>query len=540
MKKLWELDFGYGDATNYRKSRKYSEFFSRVFVKDEKLEQIMREDSYFLIGDKGTGKTAYAVFLENNEYKNTQSKIVNLESTDYRVFLNLRNLGFLQLSNYTRVWKIILLMIMAKFIDKQDISAFGPKRSAQFEELAKSIDNYYNNAFIPEISTSFRYVFDEACSGESNMSFNSLNLGSNLKSATIKKISDEEVLTKFQNNLLEMERKFCDAFSRLKIKKNKFLFIDSIDIRVDDFSDQEYYACIQGLANAIWEINNSVFRSMPNSDGFLKIVLTIRTDIFPMLNLHNQANKIRDNSVFLDWRTTYENYKRSSLFKFCNNLLSYNNSGLNIEDYWDYYFPWCTESTNYQKRDQDDSFINCLRLSLCRPRDFISIMKAIQKNTPKSLDVSTLDDFNSNSTQNEISNYYIDEARDWCLHSISSEGFETVIFFFQFLNGKSRFTYAEFENSFKEYTSQVSKKNMELFDEIFEQDEFLQLLFNLNMICYYDKTPDGKELFRFCYREREIYQLDPKVKIGVSYGVHYSLLKALNLGRNSHHHFEDN
>ena len=57
--------------------------------------------------------------------------------------------------------------------------------------------------------------------------------------------------------------------------------------------------------------------------------------------------------------------------------------------------------------------------------------------------------------------------------------------------------------------------------------------YDLNMICYYDKTSDGKEFFRFCYREREIYQLEPKVKIGVTYGVHYSLLKALNLGRNS-------
>lgn len=83
MKKISELDFGYGDASNYRNSRKYREFFSSVFVKNEKLERLMREDTYFLIGDKGTGKTAYAVFLENYEYRNTQSKVVNLESTDY-------------------------------------------------------------------------------------------------------------------------------------------------------------------------------------------------------------------------------------------------------------------------------------------------------------------------------------------------------------------------------------------------------------------------------------------------------------------------
>lgn len=63
MKKLSELDLGYGDAASYRKSRRYRNFFSEVFVRDEKLDQLMRDDSYFLIGDKGTGKTAYAVFF---------------------------------------------------------------------------------------------------------------------------------------------------------------------------------------------------------------------------------------------------------------------------------------------------------------------------------------------------------------------------------------------------------------------------------------------------------------------------------------------
>jgi hypothetical protein len=539
MKSIKDLDFGYGDAASYRNSRRYRDFFSEVFVRDEKLEQLMRDDTYFLIGDKGTGKTAYAVFLENNLYKNTKSLIVNMESTDYRIFLTLRKLGFLQLSDYVRTWKIILLLIIAKTISKQDIAIFGPKRSARFEELTKSIDDYYENAFIPEIATSFKYLFDEACAGEGGLTFSTLNFQSDFKTSTSKRVCDEKTLLKFQNNLLDIERKFCEAFSRLKIKQNKFLFIDSIDIRVDDFSDGEYKACIQGLAKAIWEVNTSVFRSMPFSEGFLKVVLSVRTDLFPQLSLHNQANKVRDNSVMLDWRTTYEDYKSSPLFRFCNNLLSYENEGLPIDLYWEHYFPWKTRSTNPQKRTFDDAFINCLRLSLCRPRDFVSIMKAIQKNTPASLNVSSLDCFESNLTQNEISNYYVDEARDWCLHSISPEGFETIMFFFQLLNGKSKFSYKQFIAYYDEYMEQVSDKKMELFEEILEPDDFLQLLFDLNMICYYDKTSDGKEFFRFCYREREIYQLEPKVKTGVTYGVHYSLLKALNLGRNSYPYSDD-
>lgn len=532
MKAFAEIDLGYGDAANYKNNRKYKELFSKVFVKDEKLDRLMREDTYYLIGDKGTGKTAYSVFLENSEYQNTQSKVINLEATDYKIFLNLRKLGFLQLSDFSRIWKIILLLMTAESIQKENISSFGPKRSALFEELKSRIDAYYENAYIPEIAGTIKYIFDEACSMQAGLSFSTIGLGSNLQSTLSDKLVTECTIQKFQNNLADMERQFCDAFSRLKINKNKFIFIDSIDIKLDEFSEPEYQACIQGLANAIWSVNTDVFRAMPDSGGFLKVVLSIRTDMFSKLNLHNQANKIRDNSVLLDWRTTYQSYTTSPLYQLCNNLLTYNNPIEGGQTAWDYYFPWFTDSTNIEKRDNDSSFINCLRLSLSRPRDMISIMKAIQRQNKKanSGTISTIQDFKNDDTENEISNYYIDEAKDWCLHKFSDQEFITLIFFFQFLDGKSRFDYKEYKCAFEAYQKQVGNRKMGIFEELLDADAFLQLLYDLNMICYYDKDNRGRDLFRFCYREREVYNLSPKVKTDSIYGVHYALLKALNLG----------
>ena len=532
MKAFAEIDLGYGDAANYKNNRKYKELFSKVFVKDEKLDRLMREDTYYLIGDKGTGKTAYSVFLANSEYQNTQSKVINLEATDYKIFLNLRKLGFLQLSDFSRIWKIILLLMTAESIQKENISSFGPKRSALFEGLKSRIDAYYENAYIPEIAGTIKYIFDEACSMQAGLSFSTIGLGSNLQSTLSDKLVTECTIQKFQNNLADMERQFCDAFSRLKINKNKFIFIDSIDIKLDEFSEPEYQACIQGLANAIWSVNTDVFRAMPDSGGFLKVVLSIRTDMFSKLNLHNQANKIRDNSVLLDWRTTYQSYTTSPLYQLCNNLLTYNNPIEGGQTAWDYYFPWFTDSTNIEKRDNDSSFINCLRLSLSRPRDMISIMKAIQRQNKKanSGTISTIQDFKNDDTENEISNYYIDEAKDWCLHKFSDQEFITLIFFFQFLDGKSRFDYKEYKCAFEAYQKQVDNRKMEIFEELLDADAFLQLLYDLNMICYYDKDNRGRDLFRFCYREREVYNLSPKVKTDSIYGVHYALLKALNLG----------
>ena len=72
MKKISELDFGYGDAANYLHSRSYKQMFSNIFARDRKLDNLMREDTYFLIGDKGTEKRRMPCF-----YPTTNIKIPN-------------------------------------------------------------------------------------------------------------------------------------------------------------------------------------------------------------------------------------------------------------------------------------------------------------------------------------------------------------------------------------------------------------------------------------------------------------------------------
>lgn len=535
MKSLAEIDLGYGDATNYRKNKRMAQMFNEIFVKDRNLERLLQEDSFFLIGEKGTGKTAYATFLENREYKNTVTKVYEISSTDFQIFLRLQKSGYLQLSDFTKVWEIILLMLMASEINKRDIDEFGPKRSEKLYALKASIEDYYEEAFIPEISNTFKYILDNTDSIEARVKSEILSSSAQINAQMIDEISQESAIRKFQNNLLDLKKDFESAFQRLKINKNRFIILDSVDINLSDFTTKEYEECLRALANAIWSVNTTVFRNMPESSkGFLKIVFSVRPDIFSKLNLHNQANKVRDNGIVLDWRTTYESFEKSLLYKLCNRLLSYDNPGLDENEYWNYYFPWYTMSTKPTSRDKDFSFINCLRLSLSRPRDMISIMKAIQRTSEKNEhSLSELEDFQDNATQNEISNYYVEEARDWCLYKFSGKEFESLLFFFQFLNGRSRFSYTDYEIAFNNYIEQICNREMDLFNEMDNKDDFLQLLYDLNMICYYDKDKNGNDLYRFCYREREIYNLAPKVKTGVIYGVHYALLKSLNLGKNS-------
>lgn len=91
MKPFKSLNLGFLDAENYLE-RDNKSFFNEIFLKDENLDKLLRSSTYFLIGEKGTGKTAYSVFLSNGEYKKTKSTIKYIRETDFRIirfFFNL-------------------------------------------------------------------------------------------------------------------------------------------------------------------------------------------------------------------------------------------------------------------------------------------------------------------------------------------------------------------------------------------------------------------------------------------------------------------
>lgn len=68
MKKIKELELGFSDAQNYAQ-RQNKTMFNEVFVRNAFLDDLVKQSSFFLVGEKGTGKTAYATYLCNNNYK---------------------------------------------------------------------------------------------------------------------------------------------------------------------------------------------------------------------------------------------------------------------------------------------------------------------------------------------------------------------------------------------------------------------------------------------------------------------------------------
>jgi len=166
------------------------------------------------------------------------------------------------------------------------------------------------------------------------------------------------------------------------------------------------------------------------------------------------------------------------------------------------------------------------------PRDIITILIFLQelyRTSNRETDSFSRKDVFSDDFLNKYSQYLMGSVRDQLSFYYTTEEYETFLAFFNFLNGKAEFTYNDYLEAYHNFVDYILEKR-ESIPEFVETDEkFIQFLYDTNVICYIEET-EIEPLFRWCYRERSISNISPKVKLTVKYRVHKGLLKELNLG----------
>ncbi|HWB28716.1 MAG TPA: hypothetical protein VG738_24755 [Chitinophagaceae bacterium] len=526
MKNYIDLNLGFGDAENYKKNEN-KELLKRYFIRTDELDEILKPSKYFLIGDKGTGKTAYSLYLANTEYINTSSYLNYIRETEYVKFITLKQQKQLTLTEYTNIWKILIFLLLAQQIQAKEKDSVLFSKSSKFKNLKSAIDAFYKHAFSPEIIYALSVI--EETQEVAELMYKNFKLGVDDKR------SESFSESKFQVNLLFIQNKFEEAIRGLKLEKHHLLFIDGIDIRPRGIEFEDYLECVKGLANAIWSLNNDYFSRIKDSKGRIKVMMLVRPDIFSQLGLQNLNNKIRDNSVLLDWKTTYPNYRTSSLFKLADNILnSQQEEFTSLGNCWDYYFPFKERKNVKGRLVTDDSFVSFLRFSMYKPRDIItmmSLLKDIIKNDRRKLRVVDLVDFENTDFKSQYSDYLLGEIKDYLSFYHSDRDYELFLKFFEFLNGANQFSFSEYMYCYNEFADFIENNKIEVPFFFESSSKFLQFLFDLNVICYIEYTQENEPHIHWSFRERTYSNLNPKIKEGVVYSIHYGLQKAFNTGK---------
>lgn len=67
-----DIDIPFDEAENYFKANN-REKLNRLFYKDRNFDKLTLDTTYYLIGEKGSGKTTYCAYFCNNTVKNIHS-----------------------------------------------------------------------------------------------------------------------------------------------------------------------------------------------------------------------------------------------------------------------------------------------------------------------------------------------------------------------------------------------------------------------------------------------------------------------------------
>lgn len=522
-KSIMSLNLGFSDAQNYTQ-RGNKQMLSEVFVKNAYLEKLLQPNVYYLIGEKGTGKTAYAAFLSNSEYKNNKSILKYISGTDYEKFYELKKRNQIDISGYVDIWKTILLLLLAKSVTDNDrvVSIFNKNN---LSELMQAIDEYYNRAFAPEIVSALKIVDNSEFAAKLVCKYAEVggSAGNTLE------FSEQRL----QMNLFYIYKKFSECLGNLRLSKNMTLYIDGIDVRPNQIPYDEYLECIKGLATACWTLNTELFANVKDSRGQFKIVLLLRPDIFNSLNLQNATNKLADNAVYLEWRTTYTDYLTSNLYKMANKLLAYSQDNKDTDEIWEQYFDWKLPTSNFDRREHDTAFMEFLKISLSRPRDVQRILALIQEimlerdlgNAQK----FSYDIYNSDRFQNAYSEYFLSSLKDQLSFYYSEEDYKHFRKFFDFFDCP-QFTYEQYQVAYNSYVDYILENAKEIPQFVEDPKKFIQLLYDSNVITAIEK---GGRYFHFSYREKSPSNIAPEVPYekGVEYRFHYGLYKKAQMGR---------
>ena len=331
MKKISELQQIKGDAYEYyNTSSQQDSLFEKIFLVDEIMDEIKSPDKYFVIGEKGSGKTAYAVYLSNHPSVDIKSKIKLVENTVYDKFVTMKQNKSLDMSTYKDIWVNMIYLVLCEEI--RNLIQNNPLKHRYYMSLTKAIEKFYSNAFKPEFINALEFVDKSSASVNTMIENGVFSLAGNAEEEFTPKYVEQS----YQLSLMKLKDGFEKALHPLNMRNKFILFIDGIDARPTHISNKEYLDCLKGLVNAVITLNCSFLKGLG-----IKIALLIRPDILYSMSIHNMNQKIRDNAVLLKWVTTYKSYRESKLFTIADSYLAKQQDSLYARGVcWDSYFPY--------------------------------------------------------------------------------------------------------------------------------------------------------------------------------------------------------
>ena len=492
---LNKIDFGDIDGL-------YDPNLNKYFIDVQYKESLLHGDKFFVIGRKGTGKSALYNWLHSIQPE--EGIIVsNMSFSDFPFerLLSLSDDNFMKPNQYQSIWKHIILLELAKIIiyDTQSDAA-----DEGWRELLDYIKNRGVN--LSDLHREITRVIDKY---DSRLGYKESFLGY----GTSKKIENRwglSNITSLNNRLIEV---ICDYLKRHQTCQYIIQFDQLDDSYTSYICRDEYLQCIQSLFKTIYQLNQNF-----KLQGIcVKIIAYLRSDIYTQFNRHDAESSRWEQFVLkLNWAIINKmDWPTCNLLKLINARIKYSLPEL------------CTETSPFSfifnneeiglksptKRRTEDIFKYIVHRTFQRPRDLIQFCKKIQNESAGS---QKLNGQTIKAAEKEFSLWLLGEVENEIAPIISDT--ESLYELLRQM-GRNDYTIKQFRDNYKQYHSHFPTANAE---------DMLRLLYNWGVIVNVKsinvKEKRITEWFSVIRNERSVFNRDLNIRThpGFYEGLHTS------------------
>lgn len=452
----------------------------RYFYHTRIVNRILKGQKLYLIGRKGTGKTAISEYLNSLKKHDYFSKKLTFKNFPFNKLYQLEDKGFNTPNQYITLWKYVIYSTVCQLMIKNEAIDL---------EVRNKLENLFNdditNALPNAVERWTGFKFDVKILG------NGFGVGGN------KENSDN-------NNWIDRVT-ILENFILTHIKNEQYLIMfDELDEDYKDMLEREknlqYTQLLTSLFKAVQDI-----RAKFKNYNFFPIIF-LRDDIYDILQDPDKTKWI-DYKADLEWNE--DSIKQMLAFRL-SKAMDKDGSIESFDDMWKKLFDKGDVKYGNQQAKRMPPFQYITRSSLLRPRDYIRYLQVCSEKALER-DMIKIKPSLANEADMTFSNYLRSELEDE-IHSILPDIHEILNIFTTIR--KQTLSINEFETTFKVAFKQGLIKTE-------DSQLALQILFHFSLIGNQPRQ-SSHQIFR--YKNK-----DARLNMRENIIVHRGLFRSLQI-----------
>ncbi|GAA4298221.1 P-loop ATPase, Sll1717 family [Nibribacter koreensis] len=456
----------------------------KYFYYSTEVDNIIKKNKCYVIGRKGSGKSAICEYLIKRNEHNIFSTKLSFKNFPFNELYHLDNQKYTAPNQYITLWKYLIysnickLMVQNENIDlsvRRELEKIYPKSSVK--SLARTISNWTSAEF----------------------GANVLGNGGTFKFSKEQKNNPIPWIEKV-NILEDIIFEYCD-------NSEYYIVFDELDedyrVITDDENSDQYIFLVTSLFKAVQDIKSNFI----DSDKHIKPVVFLRDDIYSLVK-DSDKNKWRDYKIEVEWNE--KKLKDLLAFRITKDFNS-NHNPLDFQRAWEKVFFREKIGFGNKQEKKIDSFDFIARSTQLRPRDFIQYIQACAEEACNK-NSQFIKENNIKFVDRSFSNYLRDEIIDEVFPVLP----EIEDYFQIFANiRKWNFSLQEFTEEYNKYlkAGTIKEKNI---------DYVLDTMFNFSVIGNQHKSRHEVLYFKYMHTNMTFNRTENIV-------IHRGLFKALQL-----------